>query len=191
MLMVRFHPGPLLRRLRHRVPAAVLGVLALSIDARALELNGRTYFSRPPWSVDLISYYTTVWQPFAEYYFTVELDPAAGASLGELVITQTRGVDRWFPFNVEASRAFLGRPRQEGSAVPVQVRFDQAERTFRVVFPQPVQPGNTVTLMLKPWSNPSLADTYMFQVTAFPSGPDPSPAPLGYGTLRIYMPDRW
>jgi hypothetical protein len=26
----------------------------------------------------------------------------------------------------------------------------------------------------------------MFQVTAFPAGPNPSPAPLGYGTLRIY-----
>jgi hypothetical protein len=40
--------------------------------------------------------------------------------------------------------------------------------------------------MLKPWYNPSQSDTYMFQVTAFPAGPNPSPAPLGYGTLRIY-----
>ena len=51
--------------------------------------------------------------------------------------------------------------------------------------------GNTLTVVLKPWNNPSMADTYMFQVTAFPSGPAPSPAPLGYGTLRIYTPDRF
>lgn len=178
-------------RLLREGALAAMGVLALTADARGLELNGSTYFSRPPWSVDLISYYTTIWEPYAEYYFTLQLDPAAGASLGALVITQTRGVDRSFPFNLQASRAFLGRPRQQGPAVPVQVSFDQAERTFRVVFPQPVPPGNTVTLLLKPWSNPSMADTYMFQVTAFPSGPNPSPAPLGYGTLRIYMPDRY
>jgi hypothetical protein len=26
----------------------------------------------------------------------------------------------------------------------------------------------------------------MFAVNAFPAGPNPSPSPLGYGTLRIY-----
>jgi hypothetical protein len=36
-----------------------------------------------------------------------------------------------------------------------------------------------------------MADTYMFAVTAYPAGPNPSPTPLGYGTLRIYMPDRF
>lgn len=159
--------------------------------AAALELRGRTYFTRPPWSVELVSYYTTVWEPFAEYYFTVQLDPAAGASLGGLRITQTRGVDRTFPFDVNATRAFLGRPRQQGASVPVQARFEQSSRTFELSFPEPVPPGSTVTVSLKPWNNPAMADTYMFAVTAFPSGPDPSPAPLGYGTLRIYMPDRF
>ena len=41
----------------------------------------------------------------------------------------------------------------------------------------------------KPWANPVSADTYLFQVTALPAGPDPVPAPLGFGTLRIYQPD--
>jgi len=159
--------------------------------AEGLELRGKTYFSKPPWSVDLISYYTTVWEPWAEYYFTVQLDPAAGAPLAALRIAQTRGVDRQFPFNVEATRAFLGRPRQLGAAVPVRASFEQASRTFAITFPQPVPPGSTVTVVLKPWNNPAMADTYMFQVTAFPAGPDPSPTPLGYGTLRIYMPDRF
>lgn len=158
--------------------------------APALELRGKTYFTRPPWSVDLVSYYTTVWEPWAIYYFTVVLAPDAGAALGGLQITQTRGVDRTFPFDVRATRAFLGRPRQQGAAVPVQARFDAASRSFAITFPEPVAPGSTVTVALKPWNNPAMADTYMFQVTAFPSGPDPSPTPLGYGTLRIYTPDR-
>lgn len=184
-------------RRRHRA-AAALGSLVLALasplgwlQASALELRDRTYFTKPPWSVDLISYYTTVWEPWAEYYFTVVLDPDAGAALGGLRITQTRGVDRAFPFNLDASKAFLGRPRQAGQAVPLEVRFDQDARRFDLTFPQPVPPGSTVTVMLKPWNNPSMADTYMFEVTAFPAGPNPSPSSLGYGTLRIYMPDRF
>jgi len=168
----------------------LLGLVLASPSARALELRGKTYFSKPPWSVDLISYYTTVWEPWAVYYFTVQLDPEAGAPLGALQITQTRGVDRTFPFNVAATSAFMGRPRQQGAAVPVQASFDAASRTFVISFAEPVAPGSTVTVSLKPWNNPAMADTYMFQVTAFPSGPNPSPTPLGYGTLRIYMPDR-
>jgi hypothetical protein len=170
--------------------ALLLGPALLPPPATALELDGRTYFRRPPWSVDLISYYTTVWEPWAEYYFTLTLDPQAGASLGGLEITQTRGVDRRFPFDVGRTRAFLGRPRQAGAAVPVEASFDEQARRFVVRFPQPVPPGSTLTLLLKPWHNPATADTYMFQVTAFPAGPNPSPTPLGYGTLRIYMPDR-
>jgi hypothetical protein len=169
-------PAPLL-------PAPVLPA------ARALELQGATYFTKPPWKVDLVSYYTTVWQPWAEYYFTISLDPEAGASLGGLTIQQTRGVDTRFRFAVERTAAFLGRPRREGTRLPVQASFDDAARTFTLTFPEPVPPGATVTVVLKPWNNPGFADTYMFQVTAYPAGPNPSPAPLGFGTLRIYEPD--
>jgi hypothetical protein len=73
-----------------------------------------------------------------------------------------------------------------GAQVPVTASFDSSSRRFSVNFPEPIAPGRTVTVMLKPWHNPSQSDTYMFQVTAFPAGPNPSPAPLGYGTLRIY-----
>ena len=48
---------------------------------------------------------------------------------------------------------------------------------------------SNVTVMLKPWANPSVSDTYMFQVQAFPAGHNPSPASLGFATLRIYDPD--
>jgi hypothetical protein len=154
--------------------------------ASALELNGATFFQRPPWKVDLVSYTTTVGDPAAEYFFTVELAADAGASLGELTIQQTRGADWQFPFLVERTQAFLGRPRRAGAQVPVTASFDAASRRFSVRFPEPIAPGRTVTVMLKPWYNPSQSDTYMFQVTGFPAGPNPSPVPLGYGTLRIY-----
>jgi hypothetical protein len=170
------HPGQWVQAAR-RMEAA---------GASALELNGATFFERPPWKVDLLSYYTTVGDPSAEYFFTVELAADAGASLGGLTIQQSRGSDWQFPFLVERTKAFLGRPRQAGAQVPVTASFDSSSRRFSISFPEPIAPGSTVTVMLKPWHNPSQSDTYMFQVNAFPAGPNPSPAPLGFGTLRIY-----
>lgn len=157
--------------------------------ARALELQGATYFTKAPWTVDLVSYYTTIWQTRAEYYFTITLDPDVGAALGGLTIQQTRGVDTRFPFFVDSTSAFLGRPRQKGPRVPVQAQFDSAARRFTLSFPEPVPPGATLTVVLKPWNNPAFSGTYMFQVMAYPAGPNPSPAPVGFGTLRIYDPD--
>ena len=154
--------------------------------ARALEVRDVTYFRRPPWKVDLVSYYTNVWDSYAEYYFTIELAADAGAALGEVAIQQTRGADWQFPFAVERTHAFLGRPRSRGDRVPVSASFDPNSRRFSIRFPEPVAPGNTVTVAIRPWYNPSQADTYLFQVTAYPAGPNPSPAPLGFGTLRIY-----
>lgn len=167
----------------------VPGLSIAVAPAHSLELRGSTFFTRPPWKVDLVSYYTTIWQPWAQYYFTVEMPVDAGASLGGLTIQQTRGVDTNFNFSVDRTRAFLGRPRREGPAVPVQASFDQAARQFTIRFPEPIPPGGTVTVVLKPWNNPAYSDTYMFQVTAYPAGENPSPAPLGFGTLRIYDPD--
>jgi hypothetical protein len=164
-------------------PALAPGLLPA---ARALESQGATFFTRPPWKVDLVSYYTTVWQTRAEYYFTISLDPGAGAALGGLTIQQTRGVDTQFPFFVERTAAFLGRPRQQGAKVPVEASFEPDARRFTLKFPEPIAPGQTVTVVLKPWNNPASSDTYLFQVTAYPAGPNPSPASLGFGTLRIY-----
>ena len=178
-----------------RAAAVAISLLPLAVaapelaglaPARAVELQGQSWFSTPPWQVIFTNYYSDVSQVGGEYYFTVTLPEQAGVGLGGLTITQTRGVDRSFNFNLAASRAFLGRPRHEGAAVPVQVRFDADQRRFQISFPEPPQPGATLTLALKPWMNPNQADTYMFAVEALPAGPNPAPAPLGYATMQIY-----
>ena len=175
------------------LPLAALTLLVASAAPRvhALELGGRTTFVRAPWKVDLTSYTTNVGQSPAEYFFTLSLDGEAGASLGGLTIQQTRGADWQFPFAVERTRAFLGVPRREGRQIPVQASFDAAARQFTLTFPEPVPPGATVTVSLRPWFNPIQADTYLFQVTAIPAGPGPVPSPVGVGTLRIYQPNDW
>ena len=153
--------------------------------ASAVELRGQTYFANPPWKVDFTNYNWYVNQAQGQYYFTVTLAENAGAGLGGLVITQTRGVDRTFSLAPQRARAFLGRPRREGAAILVEASFDQATRTLRAVFPEPPQPGQVVTLALRPPLNPTWADTYLFAVQALPAGPNPVPAPLGVARLEI------
>ena len=152
----------------------------------ALEIGGSSFFVQPPWTVELISYYTNVWDSQPEYYFTVELPRNAGASLERLTIQQTRGSDQQFPFYVERTSAFLGRPRSQGVKLPLLVHFDQENRRFEIRFNPPVPPGETLTTVLKPWNNPDQSDTYLFAVTAWPAGPNPTPSSLGTATLRIY-----
>ena len=179
--------------LRRHLALVAAGLLCLGTGpgAEALELRGSTYFTRPPWKVDLICYNTTVWAGAPEYYFTIELNPQAGAALGQLTVQQSRGADWTFPYNVELTRAFLGRPRQEGPAVAIQAQFDDKSRLFTVQFPQPVPAGSTLTVVLRPWRNPSTADTYLFEVVAYPAGPNPVASAVGLGTLRIYEALSW
>lgn len=159
--------------------------------AQALEIGASTYFVRAPWKVDLISYTTTVGQPQPEYYVTLELDPEAGASLAAFSFQQIRGADWQFPFSPERTHAFLGRPRREGRPVPVRARWNPDTRTMEVTFPEPVPPGSTITTVLIPWFNPMQSDTYLFQVVAYPAGPNPVASPVGIGTLRIYSYTPW
>ena len=145
----------------------------------------QTWFTDPPSSVTFTNYYWYIMLA-SQYYFTVTLPADAGAGLGGLVIQQTRGADRNFQFFPNQTTAFVGTPRREGRSFPVQAQFDNASRTMTVTFPQPPQPGQTITLTLVPQNNPRWADTYMFAVQALPAGPNPVPASLGYATMGIY-----
>ncbi|MEB3256211.1 MAG: DUF2808 domain-containing protein [Synechococcaceae cyanobacterium] len=165
-------------------------VLAPTI-ARALELRGSTLFTSPPWKAELRSYNTNVGEANVEHYLTVVLSPQAGAPLGRLTLQQIRGADGDFLARLSRARAFLGRPRREGPAVSVQLRFDGGERILQLGFPEPVPPNSILTVALRAWRNPSVADTYLFQVVAWPAGENPVPAPVGTATLRIYSPVEW
>jgi hypothetical protein len=159
--------------------------------AQAVEIGGASLFVKAPWKVDLISYSTTVGQPQPEYYLTLELGPDAGASLASFSFQQIRGADWQFPFSPQRTTAFLGRPRRQGKPVAVRASWDDRTRTMVVTFPEPVPPGSTITTVLIPWFNPMQSDSYLFQVVAYPSGPNPVGSPVGVGTLRIYQYSNW
>ena len=175
-----------------RVGGWFLQILLIAIGeapSLALELNGQSFFTRPPWRVEFTNYDWLVDAGGPEYYFTVALAENAGAHLGGLVITQTSGSDQTFWIDPKQTSAFFGRPRREGEAIPVQAEFHEQKRIMRVEFPDPPPPGSTLTVVLRPPNNPSLNDLYLFAVEALPAGPNPSAAPLGFARMEIL--DGW
>lgn len=175
-------------RLRRRIGFTLLPLLMVMAapPAQPLPQEHRSFFVQPPWRVQFRSYDWYVADASPSYYFTVTMPEQAGAPLAGLVIQQIRGVDRHFRLAPSRARAFLGQPRREGQAVAVQASMDQDQRRFTATFEQPVQPGQTVTLVLRPWRNPEQSDTYVFSVKAVPLGDAPVPAPLGVATMAIF-----
>ncbi|MGB5239295.1 MAG: DUF2808 domain-containing protein [Prochlorococcaceae cyanobacterium] len=176
-----------------RVLAASAAALAfwapfplLPAPAAAVELGEQTFFLRAPWKLRWRTYNSTVFDRGGEYYVTIEMPEGAGAGLGALEIRQISGADWRFSFDDSRTRAFLGQPRREGPPVPVQANFDDATRLFRITFPSPPAPGQTVTVALRPWSNPASADVYQFAVVAFPAGPNPVAQQVGIARMSIY-----
>lgn len=161
---------------------------AISQAVRAVELNGQTYFTRPP----LLSNATTTRNATLEfnptYYFVLNLPEDAGEPLRQVVINQKDGSTsaRLIRYNTTATRAFLGTPRDRGEALPVQTMFDRDNQTVTVTFEQPVAPGTSVTIGLRPNRNPRLGGVYLFGVTAYPSGDSASGQFIGYGRLQFY-----
>lgn len=168
-----------------------LALSGLGPAARALELGGSTVFTRPPWKAELRSYNTNAGEANVEIYLTLELDAQAGAALGQLDLQQIRGADSGFLSRLDRARAFQGRPRREGPAIPVQLDVEARTGQVRLTFPQAVAPGTTLTVALRAWRNPWVGDTYLFQVVAWPAGQNPQASPVGVGTLRIYNPVEW
>ena len=123
------------------VLAAIGGALAWFPSA-ALEIQGASFFTNPPWRVELTAFYNTVWDPQPDHAFTVELPANAGAPLGGLTIQQTRGSDWWFPYDVERTSAYVGRPRAEGRKLPVTATFDPEIRRFEIRFDPPRGAGH-------------------------------------------------
>jgi hypothetical protein len=180
--------------------AALLGLAALLLGVAplvpataglALELRGSTFFTSPPWKADLRTYNSNVGEAGVEHYLTIDLARTAGAPLARLSLQQIRGADGDFLSRLDQARAFVGRPRREGAAIAVVVRFEAADGLLSLQFPNPVPPGTTVTVALRAWRNPMVSDTYLFQVVAWPAGPNPVASPVGVGTLRIYEPTLW
>ncbi|WP_421657683.1 DUF2808 domain-containing protein [Leptothermofonsia sp. ETS-13] len=157
------------------------------LDAGAIELaDGTTYFLNPPRLLSAFSSQdgTYIWG--ATYYFTLNLPENAGRPLQKIAIVQEGGLGRPL-FDADNTRAFEGTRNRPGTNLPIkQVEFNPDFPALTVEFEQPILPGTTVTIRLYPVRNPGIAGTYLYGVTAFPTGERPYGQYLGVGQIRIY-----
>ena len=73
-----------------------------------------------------------------------------------------------------------------GASIPLDsVGGESLAGETTVVFDAPIEPGNTVTISVKPKRNPSRGGVYLFGVTAYPTGDNSQGMYLGSG--RIYI----
>ena len=122
------------------------------------------------------------------YHFTIEVPENADAALQAVTISQKDN-----PVNVnfalDKSTAFMGDsfaggPNLELTDIGGNVPINPNDVT--VVFDEPVQPGETVTVRLRAKRNPSSGGIYLFGVTAFPEGENSSGLYIGSRGINFY-----
>ncbi len=153
----------------------------------AVKQEGQTFFSEPPQLTRVATSQTGAYTP-STYEFTLTVPKNAGQPLKAVTIAQATNVEA-VKFDVSSSKAFVGDRLTASSEVRLaSVGGEQPANPGEVtiVFDQPVQPGNTVTVALAVQRNPSWGGVYEFGITAYPDGENGLGQFLGYGRINFY-----
>ncbi|MCT7952620.1 DUF2808 domain-containing protein [Ancylothrix sp. C2] len=118
--------------------------------------------------------------------FTLSVPADAGEALQRVTIAQGEGAER-IRYDLEDTRAFRGRRDDLGRELRLGKATEEGEAgSVSVVFSEPVEPGNMVTIALRPYQNPRYEGVYLFGVTAFPKGEKAFGQFLGFGRFHFY-----
>jgi hypothetical protein len=120
----------------------------------------------------------------ARYYFDLELPNDVGESLQKVVIQQRSGGDE-VQFEPEETEVYLGNHQDRAERVQAIATIDEDTEKITVELEQPIPPGSSVTIGLKPESNPDYGGVYLFGVTAYPTGEKARGMYLGAGRLHF------
>jgi hypothetical protein len=158
----------------------------LPLTAKAEQIGGRSYFEHSPHLIRTVASNVVAHTPSA-YEFTIQVPSDAGAALQTIRIAQEQNLDR-VSFDPSQNRAFLGNDMARGQSVPLaaiggEQPKNKSETT--VTFNPPIQPGQTVTVVLDATANPWHGGVYLFGVTAYPEGDQSSGLFLGYGRIHL------
>ncbi|MEH2304058.1 DUF2808 domain-containing protein [Nostoc sp.] len=171
-----------------------IGGVTLPVTEAVQLRDGTVYFIQPPKLVNATTTYKDVNVWGGTYYFTINLPENAGESLQKVTIAQREGTEN-IRYNLNDTRAFaVGtsdacgglRLRKECRLTLGPVTDERDTRTVTVNFDPPVTPGQTVTIALRPVSNPSFSGVYLLGVTAFPVGEKSHGQFLGFGRFQFY-----
>lgn len=176
-----------------RVPSLTSSLLALSTimmlvppSTAGERLDGTVFFNAPPQLEKAKTTFNEAGVRGATYYFTFTLPSQAGEPLQKLVIDQRSGIDE-IPLLLDRTIAFVGTANDKQDPLILgEVSQSEDNRQITVQFQTPVVPGTTFTIGLKPRKNPRYDGTYLFGITAFPSGETVEEIYLGVRRLQFY-----
>ncbi len=148
--------------------------------------DGTVFFDAPPRLEKAKTTFNETHVRGATYYFTLTVPETAGEPLGKLVIEQRGGIGD-IPLLLDETKAFVGTPSDKQETLSLaNVSQSEDNREITATFSKPIPPGTTMTLGLKPRKNPKYDGTYLFGVTAFPSGEMVNELYLGVRRLQFY-----
>ena len=151
----------------------------------AREVN-TAYFTKAPRLLGASTTYSGVRVRYAKYYFNVEIPKDAGNHLQQIVIAQRQGQEE-IEFRLDETVAYLGTNRNKEEQIAIaEVIQNEETGEIKVILENPIPPDTTFTVALKPRRNPFFDGVYLFGVTVFPQGDDPTGLYLGAGRLQFY-----
>jgi hypothetical protein len=118
------------------------------------------------------------------YKFTIEVPQDAGEALKSVKITQKKSFDTVM-FNADKTEVSLGSKIVNDKISLAAMTGESQPGETIIVFDTPIEPGNTVTISVKPKQNPSKGGVYLFGVTAYPTGENSPGLYLGSGRIHI------
>ncbi len=148
-------------------------------------ISSKAHFIKSPRLVDYHTTYRGVRVRQAVYYFDLAIPDDAVASLQKVSLVQRQGAEQ-IEFRLDQTKAFQGNHRRkEEPIILANVTQDDSTNAINVTFATPIQPGSQLTIGLKPRRNPDKSGFYLFGVTAFPAGEEPTG--LYLGVARFYF----
>jgi Protein of unknown function (DUF2808) len=175
-----------------KASALALGLLgtatAGSVEAARLA-DGRLLFDRPPMLIEATTFDQQA-SLSGRYHFVIAVPEDAGEPLAAIAIAPRDAAQR-INFMFDASTAHLGTAYASGPELALASvgGMSESPSTILVVFEEPVQPGETVTVTLQTRRNP-WGGVYLFGVTGYPAGAEGVGQYLGLGRIQIYDNDK-
>ena len=175
-----------------QIVATIIGISSLIMPSNlALERpDGQRVFNRAPRLIRSAANFRTRGTP-AYYYFTIDIPEDAGESLKAVTIQQKTNLEK-ITFSPDKSRAFFGSQFKKDLSIPIasaELLIDRelsTENGVKVIFKEPVEAGNTITISLRA-RNPLYGGIYLFGVTAFPAGANSQGMYLGSGRIHFVI----
>ena len=146
-------------------------VLAFSFGLCLLPISKTYAKANTPFQVAIAARttYNQTYVSTATYYFTIAVPASGTKPLQQVTLTQIQGGEN-IEFDAKQSSAFLGTSDRAGENLPFAIASNpNQDDTLTLQFAQPLPPGQTVTIALKPYRNPAYEGFYLFNVKAAPA----------------------